>query len=280
MANLPFMPVATDAILSDAGDLPNVLFGAYCRLLFRWWREGAAPEPNERRLARWAGLSSTEFEDLKEFLTQTEAGWVQKRLMESYARAVQKSENARKSAFARKNVANAQRTLSDRSTFSANSQQDYAEMSDRSANAHDLPANAQRSLAKTGANAELTITMNHKKNARRRARGENYGEKKEGVLAIPDHPDPECADAWNELRKHLPSKSLSSWFVVSGSPALRKEGERFVIEADGLRRDRISQQFATTLNSILGKQGWSFWPPPSGDQDVPCETIPKAGEND
>ena len=98
MADLPTMPLYTDALLSDAGDLPNQLFGAYVRLLCRWWREGALPEPNEKRLARWAGLTSTEFDDLKEFLTRTERGWAQKKLFETFARQLEKSIRARNAA--------------------------------------------------------------------------------------------------------------------------------------------------------------------------------------
>ncbi len=101
------MPLYTDALLSDAGDLPNALFGAYVRLLCRWWREGAAPEQNEKRLARWAGLSSIEFEDLKEFLTDTPEGWIQKKLRETFTAQQEKSAKARSSANARWNNANA-----------------------------------------------------------------------------------------------------------------------------------------------------------------------------
>jgi len=98
MADLPTMPLYTDALLSDAGDLPNQLFGAYVRLLCRWWREGALPEPNEKRLARWAGLTSVEFDDLKEFLTETHAGWTQKKLFETFARQLEKSIKAKNAA--------------------------------------------------------------------------------------------------------------------------------------------------------------------------------------
>lgn len=101
MAELPFLPIATDALLADAGDLPNELFGAYCRLLFRWWREGAQPEQNEKRLARWAGLSSDDFDDLKEFLTETDDGWIQKRLAETFAKIQRKSAKAKEAAAKR-----------------------------------------------------------------------------------------------------------------------------------------------------------------------------------
>ena len=98
MADLPTMPLYTDALLSDAGDLPNQLFGAYVRLLCRWWREGALPEPNEKRLARWAGLTSAEFDDLKEFLTETDRGWAQRKLFETFARQLEKSIKAKNAA--------------------------------------------------------------------------------------------------------------------------------------------------------------------------------------
>lgn len=95
MAELPHMPIATDALLADAGDLPNDLFGAYCRLLFRWWREGAQPEPNERRLARWARTDADGFDELSEFLTRTDDGWTQKRLMATHATQLTKRDDAR-----------------------------------------------------------------------------------------------------------------------------------------------------------------------------------------
>lgn len=98
MADLPTMPLYTDALLSDAGDLPNQLFGAYVRLLCRWWREGALPEANEKRLARWAGLTSGEFDDLKEFLIETDVGWTQKKLFETFARQLEKSIKAKNAA--------------------------------------------------------------------------------------------------------------------------------------------------------------------------------------
>ena len=101
MAELPFMPVATDALLADVGDLPNELFGAYCRLLFRWWREGAKPEKSGKRLARWSGLSHNDFEELLEFLTETEDGWVQKRLLETFQKSELKSKKAREAAHKR-----------------------------------------------------------------------------------------------------------------------------------------------------------------------------------
>ena len=101
MADLPYMPLATDAILADAGDLPNYLFGAYMRLLIRWWRDGAAPELNEKRLARWAGAPPDEFDQLKEFLTLTNEGWIQKRLAETYAEQMQKHRDAQKAIHIR-----------------------------------------------------------------------------------------------------------------------------------------------------------------------------------
>lgn len=114
MADLPTMPLYTDALLSDAGDLPNALFGAYVRLLCRWWREGALPEPNEKRLARWSGLTSAEFDDLKEFLTETHAGWTQKKLFETFARQLEKSIKAKNAAKAKHGSADAGDIMSER----------------------------------------------------------------------------------------------------------------------------------------------------------------------
>lgn len=220
MAELPHMPISTDALLSDAGDLPNVLFGAYCRLLFRWWRERAMPEPNEKRLARWAGLTTAEFEDLKEFLTLTDAGWTQKRLFETYAKVLAKSEQAKD--------ASASRWASGRN------------------------ADASKNYAARNAN------QNHNHNRKRRA-GARISNSEESVsceTSAAKHEDPECAPYWEAMRKAIGDVKLGAWFQIDGKPCLRKNCAGFVIEATPMRADRIQQEFGRRLDDIFGKKNW------------------------
>lgn len=229
LAELPFLPIATDALLADAGDLPNVLFGAYCRLLFRWWREGAAPEKEERRLARWAGLTVSEFQEIKEFLTETPDGWIQGRLAETYARQLQRSQKARASANARHSAANALENQCERS-----------------------------------ANAVLTInheplSLSNDKLKRAGARKSKSGKKKATPVPIPAHGDAECAPGWKAMVDAFGDAAIRGWFMIGDRPALKKNGAGFVIEAQGpLARDRIDQQYGARLNQIFGRRGWSI----------------------
>ncbi len=41
MADLPILPLKTDALLADTGHLSAEEFGAYCRILFTMWRHDA-----------------------------------------------------------------------------------------------------------------------------------------------------------------------------------------------------------------------------------------------
>jgi uncharacterized protein YdaU (DUF1376 family) len=57
MANLPILPLKTDALLADTGHLSAEEFGAYCRILFVMWRHDARLPNNQTELARIAGVT-------------------------------------------------------------------------------------------------------------------------------------------------------------------------------------------------------------------------------
>lgn len=100
MADLPIMPIYTDALLSDCGYLPNEAFGGYVRLLVTWWRNGAKPI-SEAKLRAYSGLTGEQLDLIKDHLTETAAGWTQKRLATEWDRQQSKRLKAKASARAR-----------------------------------------------------------------------------------------------------------------------------------------------------------------------------------
>lgn len=58
MAELPILPLKTDALLADTAHMTTEEFGAYCRLLFTMWRHGAKLPDNDKELRLIAGMSS------------------------------------------------------------------------------------------------------------------------------------------------------------------------------------------------------------------------------
>lgn len=58
MAELPILPLKTDALLADTMDMSTEEFGAYCRILFVMWRHGARLPHNPNQLRRIAGSHS------------------------------------------------------------------------------------------------------------------------------------------------------------------------------------------------------------------------------
>lgn len=57
MAELPVLPLKTEAILADCSHMTAEQFGAYCRLLFAMWLHGGMLVENEDELARICGLT-------------------------------------------------------------------------------------------------------------------------------------------------------------------------------------------------------------------------------
>jgi uncharacterized protein YdaU (DUF1376 family) len=56
MAELPILPLKTDALLADTMHMSAEEFGAYCRILFVMWRQEARLPDNDDELALIAGV--------------------------------------------------------------------------------------------------------------------------------------------------------------------------------------------------------------------------------
>lgn len=84
MAELPFLPLKADALLSDTRHMSAEEFGAYCRLLFTMWLHGGRLVDAPDELARIVGMSSRRWRRIAEPVLRpmTVAGGVisQKRL--------------------------------------------------------------------------------------------------------------------------------------------------------------------------------------------------------
>lgn len=97
MAELPIMPLMTDALEGDTAGLSHERFGQYMRLLVRWWRDGCAPASAEH-LQELCGIDANAFDKLKRFLTETPDGYVQKKLFSTYERQIERSQKAKDAA--------------------------------------------------------------------------------------------------------------------------------------------------------------------------------------
>lgn len=237
MAELNVMPLFTDAWTGDVSDLPNALYGAYTRLIVRWWREGAMPEPNERRLARWAGCATAEFEDLKEFLEHTEKGWIQRKLMKTYAQTLEKSLKAQKSA-------NARHGKSERN----------AGLDQRIADGY-----AERMLSVIR-NPESTLEGSSEPSSERKKINKK---KKEGSAAnvpretIPLPDDPESRAVAERILQIVGEARYRSWFVEDGaSIALHAGGKTLLRTSNSVRADKINNDLAPHMNRALGPGTW------------------------
>ena len=65
MAELPILPIKTDAILSDTMHLSAEEFGVYCRLLFVMWRQRGRLVDDDRELALIGGVSLRRWRRIK-----------------------------------------------------------------------------------------------------------------------------------------------------------------------------------------------------------------------
>lgn len=244
MAELNVMPLFTDAWTGDVADLPNELYGAYTRLIVRWWREGAMPEENERKLARWSGLSTTDFDDLKDFLTHTERGWIQKKLMKTYAATLEKSVKAQKSADARHKRANAPETYEERIS---------AGYSDR------LPPDMLSVIRNPESIVEGSYEPSpQKKKINKKRKGEGASPPNSpSTLQLVEPSDPACRLVIDRLAvKHARAK-LAGYFNFGDRSALHIDGEVLVIDcASANLADRLDQRLGGDLNAICGQGGW------------------------
>lgn len=66
MAELPILPLKTDALLADTGHLSPEEFGAYCRILFTMWRHNARLPYDQSEFARIAGVTAKKWAAISE----------------------------------------------------------------------------------------------------------------------------------------------------------------------------------------------------------------------
>jgi uncharacterized protein YdaU (DUF1376 family) len=66
MAELPFLPLHTDALLADTTHMSAEEFGVYCRLLFVMWRQGGKLVDDDRELAMIGGISLQKWRTIRE----------------------------------------------------------------------------------------------------------------------------------------------------------------------------------------------------------------------
>jgi uncharacterized protein YdaU (DUF1376 family) len=66
MAELPIMPVKTDALIADTSHMSPEEFGAYMRLLCAMWRHGGRITEDPEELARIAGVTLKQWAKIAE----------------------------------------------------------------------------------------------------------------------------------------------------------------------------------------------------------------------
>lgn len=88
MAELPVLPLKTDAILADTTHMSPEEFGAYCRILFVMWRHRGMLKEDDTELANIAGMALARWRKVKEKVMRpmTVAGGMvsQKRLTDTW----------------------------------------------------------------------------------------------------------------------------------------------------------------------------------------------------
>jgi len=104
MAELPILPLHTDALLADTSHMSAEQFGAYVRLLLVAWRHGAKLTNDADELARIAGVSRRRWDEIAPVvmrpMTIVGAQISQKRLTDTWMRVLEirrhRSQNGRK----------------------------------------------------------------------------------------------------------------------------------------------------------------------------------------
>jgi len=66
MAELPIMPLKTDALLADTTHMSPEEFGVYCRLLFVMWRHGGKLKDDDAEMATIGGVTAKRWRTIKE----------------------------------------------------------------------------------------------------------------------------------------------------------------------------------------------------------------------
>lgn len=90
MAELPVLPLKTDALLADTTHMSPEEFGVYCRLLFVMWRHGGMLKDDDSELSTIGGVPLARWRKIKEKVMRpmTAAGGMvsQKRLTDTWMR--------------------------------------------------------------------------------------------------------------------------------------------------------------------------------------------------
>jgi uncharacterized protein YdaU (DUF1376 family) len=88
MAELPIMPLKTDALVADTQHMSAEEFGAYCRLLFAMWRHGGRLPNNPGELAHIAGVTARRWSAIADCVLRpmivTDVSLSQKRLSDTW----------------------------------------------------------------------------------------------------------------------------------------------------------------------------------------------------
>jgi uncharacterized protein YdaU (DUF1376 family) len=66
MAELPILPLKTDALLADTTHMSAEEFGVYCRLLFVMWRHGGKLKDDDCEMATIGGVTQKRWGTIKE----------------------------------------------------------------------------------------------------------------------------------------------------------------------------------------------------------------------
>jgi uncharacterized protein YdaU (DUF1376 family) len=105
MAELPVIPIATDALIADTTHMSAEEMGAYVRLLVAMWRHGAQLPNKPAELARIAGVSLRRWNKISEKvlrpMTKLEGIISQKRLSITYLKVLRVREKKRAGALKR-----------------------------------------------------------------------------------------------------------------------------------------------------------------------------------
>jgi uncharacterized protein YdaU (DUF1376 family) len=70
VAELPILPLKTDALIADTTHMSAEEFGAYCRILFAMWRNKARLPDDATELARIAGVSMKRWQTISARVTK------------------------------------------------------------------------------------------------------------------------------------------------------------------------------------------------------------------
>lgn len=126
---LPFMPFYWGDYWRDTAHLSDAEHVSYLRLISHYWQHGSLP-PIDSRLARIAGRSASEWEEMRETLMEFfSEGWHHARIERDMARQKEvnesNSERAKRAANARWNAPSITQASSEQSLNNANQNQNH-----------------------------------------------------------------------------------------------------------------------------------------------------------